>query len=58
MPRNRTGEPESVIDEVERRAPDGFDRLEDVIDPATVEAIVTGCAQVSGSSLDQVNRRT
>ena len=31
--RNRVGGPESVIDEVERRAPDGFDRLEDVIGP-------------------------
>ena len=29
--RNRVGGPESVIDEVERRAPDGFERLEDVI---------------------------
>jgi 2-polyprenyl-6-methoxyphenol hydroxylase-like FAD-dependent oxidoreductase len=32
--RNRAGGPERVIDEVERRAPDGFSRLSDVIDTA------------------------
>ena len=37
--RNRVGGPEGVIDEVERRAPDGFDRLEDVIDAAELEAV-------------------
>ena len=36
---NRVGGPEGVIDEVERRAPDGFDRLEDVIDPVELEAV-------------------
>ncbi|MFI0410775.1 flavin-dependent oxidoreductase [Actinomadura sp. 3N508] len=54
--RNRKGGPENVIDEVERRAPDGFTRLADVIDPAELEAIVAGYAQVSGSSREQVNR--
>ncbi|MDR0342759.1 MAG: FAD-dependent monooxygenase, partial [Nocardiopsaceae bacterium] len=53
--RNRAGGPESVIDEVERRAPEGFSRLEDVIDPATIEAIVNSYARVSGSSREQVN---
>jgi hypothetical protein len=33
--RNRRGGPESVIGEVERRAPSGFARIEDVIDAAT-----------------------
>jgi 5-methylphenazine-1-carboxylate 1-monooxygenase len=37
---NRAGGPERVIDEVERRAPAGFSRLEDVIAPAVLEAIV------------------
>jgi len=55
--RNRNGGPESVIDEVERRAPEGFSRLEDVIDSATLEAIVNGYAHASGSSPEQVNRR-
>jgi 2-polyprenyl-6-methoxyphenol hydroxylase-like FAD-dependent oxidoreductase len=53
--RNRTGGPESVIDEVERRAPEGFSRLEDVIDPATLEAIVNSYARAAGSSPEQVN---
>jgi 5-methylphenazine-1-carboxylate 1-monooxygenase len=39
---NRVGGPERVIDEVERRAPGGFSRLEDVIAPAALEAIVSG----------------
>lgn len=54
--RNRVGGPELVIDEVERRAPDGFTRLDDVIDAAELDAIVTGYAQVTGASTDQVNR--
>ena len=54
--RNRLGGPENVIDEVERRAPDGFARLEDVIDAAALEAIVSGYAHVSGASPQQVNR--
>jgi 2-polyprenyl-6-methoxyphenol hydroxylase-like FAD-dependent oxidoreductase len=54
--RNRVGGPEGVIDEVERRAPDGFDRLEDVIDAAELEAVVSGYAQASGGSREQVNQ--
>jgi 5-methylphenazine-1-carboxylate 1-monooxygenase len=45
--RNRVGGPEMVIDEVERRAPDGFERLDDVIDPAELEAIVKSYAAAS-----------
>jgi 2-polyprenyl-6-methoxyphenol hydroxylase-like FAD-dependent oxidoreductase len=45
--RNRAGGPERVIDEMERRAPDGFDKLEEVIDPAELEKIVAGYAQAS-----------
>lgn len=48
--RNRSGGPERVIDEVERRAPDGFRDLADVIDPEELEAIVNGYAQASGQS--------
>jgi 2-polyprenyl-6-methoxyphenol hydroxylase-like FAD-dependent oxidoreductase len=54
--RNRAGGPESVIDEVERLAPEGFSRIEDVIDAATLDAAVSGYAQASGSSPEQVNR--
>ncbi|MEV4317159.1 flavin-dependent oxidoreductase [Actinocrispum sp. NPDC049592] len=45
--RNRRGGPEAVIDEVERRAPNGFDRLADVIDPAELAAIVASYTQAS-----------
>jgi 5-methylphenazine-1-carboxylate 1-monooxygenase len=48
--RNRAGGPERVIDEVERRAPDGFRKLADVIDKAELEQIVSGYAQASGQS--------
>jgi 5-methylphenazine-1-carboxylate 1-monooxygenase len=40
-----------VINTVEERAADGFTRLEDVIDPAELEAIVTGYAKASGATL-------
>ena len=48
--RNRVGGPEMVIDEVERRAPDGFERLDDVIDPAELEAIVKSYTAASVAS--------
>ncbi len=48
--RNRVGGPESVIDEVERRAPDGFNRLTDVIDPAELDAVVSGYTRASGGA--------
>lgn len=54
--RNRKGGPESVIDEVERLAPNGFSHIEDVIDPAALEAAVAGYAKAAGASREQVNR--
>jgi 2-polyprenyl-6-methoxyphenol hydroxylase-like FAD-dependent oxidoreductase len=54
--RNRVGGPEGVIDEVERRAPDGFDRLEDVIDAEELDAVVSGYARAAGAAQEQVNR--
>ena len=48
--RNRVGGPEQMIVEVERRAPDGFARIEDVIDPTELDAIIRGYAQASGSA--------
>ncbi len=53
--RNRRGGPEGVIDIVEQRAPDGFTHLNDVIDPAELEAIVNSYAQAAGASQEQVN---
>jgi 2-polyprenyl-6-methoxyphenol hydroxylase-like FAD-dependent oxidoreductase len=46
--RNRRGGPEGVIDEVERRAPRGFARLADVIDPAEVDDALAGYQAASG----------
>jgi 5-methylphenazine-1-carboxylate 1-monooxygenase len=54
--RNRKGGPEGVIDEVERRAPAGFDRLENVITNEELEAIVQGYARTAGFTREQVNR--
>ncbi len=53
---NRRGGPEGVIDEVERRAPDGFNDLDKVISFEERKAIVTGYAQMAGFTQDQVNR--
>ena len=53
---NRKGGPEGVIDEVERRAPDGCADLDAVISFAEREAIVRGYASTAGFSTTQVNR--
>jgi 5-methylphenazine-1-carboxylate 1-monooxygenase len=53
---NRKGGPEGVIDEVERRAPDGFDDIDDVLSRNEREAIVKGYAQLAGFAKEQVNR--
>ena len=45
--RNRVGGPERVIDEVERRAPDGFTDRADVIDDAELEAVLADYARAS-----------
>jgi 2-polyprenyl-6-methoxyphenol hydroxylase-like FAD-dependent oxidoreductase len=52
---NRQGGPEGVIDEVERRAPDGFSDIDEVLSRAKREAIVKGYAQLAGFAKDQVN---
>ncbi len=45
---NRSGGPERVVDVVSARAPDGFDRLEDVISREELAAIAGGYAQTAG----------
>jgi 2-polyprenyl-6-methoxyphenol hydroxylase-like FAD-dependent oxidoreductase len=45
---NRQGGPERVVDVVSERAPDGFDKLEDVIDPEELVAITKGYQQLAG----------
>lgn len=53
---NRKGGPEGVIDEVERRAPDGFEDIDEVLSHREREAIVKGYAQLAGFAREQVNR--
>jgi 5-methylphenazine-1-carboxylate 1-monooxygenase len=53
---NRRGGPEGVIDEVERRAPDGFEDIDAVLSHAEREAIVKGYAQLAGFAKEQVNK--
>ena len=53
---NRGGGPEGVIDAVEQRAPDGFERIDDVLSPADREAIVRGYASTAGFTREQVSR--
>lgn len=45
---NRKGGPERVIDEVEKRAPAGFDDVNDVLPEADRAALVGGYAQTAG----------
>jgi 5-methylphenazine-1-carboxylate 1-monooxygenase len=53
---NRAGGPERVIDEVEKRAPGGFDYVDRVLSRSEREAIVKGYAGKAGFTLGQVNR--
>ncbi len=53
---NRKGGPEQVIDLVEERAPDGFEKLEDVATHEELEAVVRGYASLAKFSQSDVNR--
>ena len=53
---NRKGGPERVIDVVTQRAPDGFDKLEDVASQEELAAIVGGYSQLAGFTQEDVNR--
>lgn len=53
---NRKGGPEQVIDLVEERAPDGFEKLEDVATRDELEAVVRGYASLAKFSQSDVNR--
>jgi 2-polyprenyl-6-methoxyphenol hydroxylase-like FAD-dependent oxidoreductase len=53
---NRTGGPERVIDEVEKRAPAGFEYIDRVLSRDEREAIVRGYAGKAGFALSQVNK--
>jgi 2-polyprenyl-6-methoxyphenol hydroxylase-like FAD-dependent oxidoreductase len=51
---NRKGGPEGVIDAVEALAPDGFQRIEDVLSHERRKAIVRGYAATAGFAKEQV----
>ncbi|MGB7204906.1 MAG: flavin-dependent oxidoreductase [Anderseniella sp.] len=53
---NRGGGPERVIDLVNARAPDGFDKLEDVATMTELEAVVRGYQKTAGFDKASVNR--
>jgi 2-polyprenyl-6-methoxyphenol hydroxylase-like FAD-dependent oxidoreductase len=51
--RNRLGGPEGVIDEVDRRAPNGFTRLADVISAAEIDAVLSGYATMTEKRIEE-----
>jgi len=53
---NRGGGPERVIDLVNSRAPDGFDRLDNVAGQEELEAVVRGYQKTAGFDKASVNR--
>jgi 2-polyprenyl-6-methoxyphenol hydroxylase-like FAD-dependent oxidoreductase len=53
---NRGGGPERVIDEVEKRAPSGFEFIDRVLSYSEREAIVKGYAGKAGFTQSQVNK--
>jgi 2-polyprenyl-6-methoxyphenol hydroxylase-like FAD-dependent oxidoreductase len=53
---NRSGGPEGVIDAVEARAPDGFDKIDNVLSYEERKAIVRGYASKAGFAKEQVNK--
>jgi hypothetical protein len=55
---NRKGGPEGVIDAVEALAPDGFQRIEDVLSYERRKAIVRGYASTAGFAKEQVQAAT
>jgi 2-polyprenyl-6-methoxyphenol hydroxylase-like FAD-dependent oxidoreductase len=55
--RNRAGGPEGVIDEVERRAPDGFDRLTDVLPDTELDEMLAAYAAATGATPHRVRGR-
>ena len=54
---NRQGGPDRVLQLAEERAPRGFERIEDVIPRAELEAIAAGYKRTAGFDPDTVNRR-
>jgi 5-methylphenazine-1-carboxylate 1-monooxygenase len=54
---NRANGPEQVMQLVEQRAPQGFDRIEDVLTAAELEGTAAGYKRVAGFDRDALNAR-
>ena len=54
---NRGNGPEQVMQLVEQRAPDGFDRIEDVLTPAELEGTAAAYKQIAGFDVEALNAR-
>jgi len=54
---NRGLGPERVMQVVEERAPDGFNRIEDVMGPEELEVIANGYKQTAGFDIETLNSR-
>ena len=54
---NRVNGPEQVMQLVEQRAPNGFDRIEDVLKPSELEGIAAGYKRLAGFDKDALNAR-
>jgi 2-polyprenyl-6-methoxyphenol hydroxylase-like FAD-dependent oxidoreductase len=53
---NRKGGPEGVIDLVDSRAPDGFEKLSDAASQEELEGIIRGYSKLAGFSKSDVNK--
>ena len=54
---NRGNGPEQVMQLVEQRAPNGFDRIEDVLTPAELEGTAAAYTRLAGFDVDGLNAR-
>jgi 5-methylphenazine-1-carboxylate 1-monooxygenase len=55
--RNRRLGPEAALQLVEERAPDGFDRVDDVVAPEEIKAVAASFAAAAGLDVETVNGR-
>jgi 2-polyprenyl-6-methoxyphenol hydroxylase-like FAD-dependent oxidoreductase len=54
---NRGNGPEQVMQLVEQRAPDGYDRIEDVLSPGELESAAAGYKRLAGFDRETLNSR-
>ena len=54
---NRGNGPEQVMQRVQQRAPNGFDRIEDVLTVAELAGTAAACKHIAGFGKDALNQR-